>query len=60
VRGSAAIMTTRPKRKDKSKEKEITFKCRFCEESKLLDEMVVLTRYFPPVIACRDCEKKLG
>jgi len=42
-----------------SKEKEITFKCKFCEESKSIDEMVVLTRYFPPVVACRECEKDM-
>ena len=39
--------------------KEITFKCRFCERSKPLDEMMVLTRFFPPIVACRDCEKKV-
>jgi len=53
-------MTTRTKKKDGSKGKDVTFKCKFCEESKPLDDMVVLTRYFPPVIACRDCEKKMG
>ena len=53
-------MTTKAKKKKESKGKEITFKCKFCEESKPLDEMVVLTRYFPPVITCRDCEKKIG
>ena len=39
--------------------KEITFKCQFCGESKPLDEMVVLTRFFPPIVACRDCERKM-
>ena len=44
----------------KAKEaKEITFKCRFCGKSKPLDEMRVLTRFFPPIVACRDCEKKM-
>ncbi|MBI2979886.1 MAG: hypothetical protein HYY41_03560 [Chloroflexi bacterium] len=38
---------------------EIVFKCRFCEKSKPLDEMVVITKYFPPVVLCRDCEKKV-
>ncbi len=37
----------------------IVFKCRFCEQSKPLDEMVVITRYFPPVVLCRDCAKKI-
>jgi hypothetical protein len=39
--------------------KEITFKCKFCGKSKPLDEMRVLTRFFPPIVACRDCEKKM-
>jgi len=39
--------------------KGITFKCKFCEKSKPLEEMVVLTTYFPPNVACRDCVKKI-
>ena len=39
--------------------KKITFKCKFCEKSKPLDEMKILTRFFPPIVACRDCEKKM-
>ena len=34
--------------------------CKFCENSKPLAEMVVLTTYFPPIVACRDCGKKMG
>ena len=41
------------------KSKEITFKCKFCERLSPLDEMVVLTRFFPPIVACQDCEKKM-
>ena len=44
---------------EESKEKEITFKCKFCEESKPIDEMMVLPGFFPPVVACRDCEKEM-
>jgi len=44
----------------KAKEtKEITFKCRFCGVSKPLDEMMIMTRFFPPIVACQDCEKKM-
>ena len=39
--------------------KEVTFKCLFCEKSKPLGEMMIITRFFPPMVACRDCEKKL-
>ncbi len=52
-------MTTELKGGEESKAKEVTFKCKFCEKSKPLDEMVVLTRYFPPIVACRDCDKKM-
>ena len=41
------------------KTKEITFKCKFCEITKPLGEMRVLTRFFPPIVLCRDCEKKM-
>lgn len=52
-------MTTEIEKGKESKEREITFKCKFCERSKSLEEMVVLTRFFPPLVACRDCEKKM-
>jgi hypothetical protein len=41
------------------KTKKITFRCRFCGRSKPLDEMGLLTRFFPLIVACRDCEKKM-
>ncbi|MFC1991775.1 hypothetical protein ACFLVC_03605 [Chloroflexota bacterium] len=37
-----------------------TFVCKFCEKHKPLEEMMVITRFFPGVITCRDCGKKLG
>ncbi len=52
-------MTDGTKKGKRSKAKEVNFKCKFCEKSKPLDEMVVLTRYFPLLVACRDCEKKM-
>ena len=39
--------------------KKITFKCKFCETSKPVEEMRILARFFPPVVACRDCESKM-
>ena len=42
-----------------TKAKETTFKCKFCESLKPIDEMVILTEYFPPTIACRDCEREI-
>ena len=41
------------------KSKEATFRCQFCQESKPLGEMVIITRLFPPLVACRQCEKEL-
>jgi len=57
-------MTTEAGKKDEDKSEakgtqEITFKCKFCERSKPLSEMVVLTRFFPPVVVCRDCEREM-
>jgi hypothetical protein len=52
-------MTTEIDKKKEPKETKITFKCKFCQESKPLEEMVVITRFFPPVVACRDCDKKM-
>ncbi|MFC2060700.1 hypothetical protein ACFLTZ_06420 [Chloroflexota bacterium] len=48
--------------KEKAKIQEadqITFECGFCESSKPVEEMVVLTRFFPLMVACRDCEHQI-
>jgi hypothetical protein len=37
----------------------VTFKCKFCGEVKPLKEMVRITRFFPLIVACADCEKKM-
>ncbi|MFC1940315.1 hypothetical protein ACFLXO_06505 [Chloroflexota bacterium] len=52
-------MTTKTEKEEEPKAKEITFKCKFCEQFKPLSEMVVLTAFFPPVIACQACENRL-
>ncbi len=57
--GEEAILATEIEKREESKAKAITFKCKFCERSKALDEMVVLTRFFPLIVACRDCAKKM-
>lgn len=58
--GKSKNMSAAVKKGKALKEKKITFKCKFCEKEKPLEEMVVLSGYFPPVITCRDCEKYLG
>ena len=45
--------------KEAKEAKETTFKCGFCGESKPLSEMTVITRFFPQLVACRDCERKM-
>ncbi len=53
------MATKNIKNDEQPKAKEVTFKCKFCEKSKPLNEMVILTRFFPPIVACRDCEKEM-
>jgi len=57
-----AMTTTRPQEKEKASSgetKEVTFKCKYCGKTWPLDDMRTLTRFFPPVVACRDCERKI-
>jgi len=47
---------------DKAKRKmpeEVTFKCQGCDKYKPLEEMRVVTRFFPLLVLCRDCEKEM-
>lgn len=39
--------------------KAMTFRCRFCNEVKPYSEMVILPRYFPPLVACQGCSVKV-
>ena len=53
-------METVNKEQPETKEtREVTFKCKFCGNTKPLDEMRVLTRFFPPIVVCPECEKKM-
>ena len=46
--------------KTKGKEPgEITFRCQSCDKYKHLEEMRVITRFFPMLVVCRDCEKEM-
>ena len=38
---------------------EITFRCQRCESYKRLEEMRVITRFFPLLVVCRDCQKEM-
>ena len=54
----AAEKVTMDKGESAVKVREITFKCKFCGRTKPIREMVVPTRFYPPVTACRDCDKE--
>lgn len=56
------MTTTRPQEEEQSdsnETKDITFKCKYCGKDKPLDDMRMLTGFFPPMVACRDCEMKM-
>ena len=42
-----------------STQRGITFTCTFCRKQKPIEEMMSVTRFFPPLIACGDCWKLL-
>ena len=52
-------MATETEKEKEAEVEELTFKCKSCGQSKPLDEMMILSRFFPPIVACRDCEKKI-
>jgi len=42
-----------------AKAREITFKCKQCDQVKPLGDMMIIARFSPPVVLCRECEKKI-
>ena len=44
---------------EKKLPREIIFRCQRCEKYKQLEEMRVVTRFFPLLVVCRDCEKEI-
>ena len=55
--GYVTTKGTKREKPETEKTREINFKCKLCGQSKPFSEMVVLNRFFPPLVACRDCEK---
>ncbi len=48
------------KKADKKREPgEITFRCPSCDKYKLVEEMRVITRFFPILVVCQQCEKEM-
>jgi hypothetical protein len=56
------MTTTRPEEDEQLKSgetKEITFKCKICGKTKPLSQLRELRRFFPPIVACSDCDDKI-
>ena len=41
------------------KPRKIIFRCQRCKGHKPLEEMRVITRFFPLLVVCQKCEKEL-
>jgi hypothetical protein len=46
-------------KKKRQKPREITFRCQSCDKFKPLEEMRVITRFFPILVVCQDCAKEM-
>jgi len=44
---------------NKGKPLKITFKCQGCGQERNLEDMRTITRFFPMMVVCRECEKDL-
>ena len=40
---------------DSANENTIQFKCKFCQESKPLKDLVIMRQYFPQIAVCKTC-----
>jgi hypothetical protein len=49
--------TTHAAKEAEVKVKKLTFKCKFCESEKPIEDMVMLRRYYPPKAACKECAR---
>jgi hypothetical protein len=55
-------MATEAEKKEQSEAKEtreITFECKYCGKNRPLSDMRTSTRFFPRIMACRDCIEKM-
>lgn len=51
-----------PKEAPKTKKKEpgaVIFRCQRCGKERPLEEMRTVTRFFPLMVVCRECEKEI-
>ncbi|MDD5127260.1 MAG: hypothetical protein PHR43_04065 [Dehalococcoidales bacterium] len=44
-------------KKEIKKEAKITFKCKVCGKQKNIEDMRTVTRFFPPLVVCPECER---
>jgi hypothetical protein len=38
----------------------VYFKCKYCGETKPLDELIVLRQFYPQISVCKDCSKAIS
>ena len=48
-----------PKDTEEKETEALTFHCQNCQKDKPFEEMRVITRFFPLMVVCRDCEKEI-
>ncbi|MDD4859353.1 MAG: hypothetical protein PHR56_04025 [Dehalococcoidales bacterium] len=46
-------------KKEVKKEPKLTFKCKVCGKAKNIENMRSVTRFFPPLVVCTECERQV-
>ena len=44
---------------ERKQAREVRFRCKYCEKTKPLDEIMSLARFLPWTVAYNDCAKKM-
>jgi hypothetical protein len=52
-----AKKTIEPEKTVEVKTRKLTFRCKFCDTEKPIEDMVMLRQYYPPKAACKDCAR---
>ena len=45
------------KKQETPGKKDVHFKCKCCGENKLLNELVTMRQFFPPISVCASCAR---
>ena len=54
-----AAETSQETSKEKNQELLVTFTCSRCHRLKPIQEMKIITRFRPVIVACQDCHKEM-